>query len=365
MIDRLSTTVRELLLAQTEEELCQTAVAALDQLLESDRSTIVPADECTPGVQAWTMTESPGASDQLSLISGLVGEAYTSGESLVIDDLSDTRSASTQSPPSDSTYYRSLLCVPVDELGTLVTLAHDAEAFADADIEAIEQLRSYVTAAFTRITSPATRQDEHDRIQEVASILVHDVRNPLTVANGHLELAREEHESEHLAQVATAHERLEELIEDAVTLVRTGERVDETDGIDLRDVARRAWKMVETREAELTVVESRPILADESRLCQLFENLFRNAVVHGGPTVTVQAGLLDESMGFYVEDDGSGIPSDERESIFDRGHSSAENGTGLGLFIVEAIVEAHEWKITATESARGGARFEITDLGTR
>ncbi|WP_255491984.1 HAMP domain-containing sensor histidine kinase [Haloarcula sp. JP-L23] len=103
-----------------------------------------------------------------------------------------------------------------------------------------------------------------------------------------------------------------------------------------------------------TVIE-----ADESRLQQLFENLFRNAIEHGGEAVTVHVGALEDGTGFYVADDGPGIPSEKRDQIFDHGYSTVADGTGFGLTIVQPIVQAHGWELAVTESAEGGARFEI------
>ncbi len=97
--------------------------------------------------------------------------------------------------------------------------------------------------------------------------------------------------------------------------------------------------------------------ADENRLRQLFGNLFRNAIEHGGNDVTITVGDLDD--GFYVADNGSGIPDEERDQVFEAGHTSAETGTGLGLSIVKEIADAHDWTVSATESSEGGARFEI------
>jgi signal transduction histidine kinase len=71
---------------------------------------------------------------------------------------------------------------------------------------------------------------------------------------------------------------------------------------------------------------------------------------------------LEDRPGFYVADDGSGIPETDRDEIFNSGYSTLDNGTGFGLNIVSEIVDAHGWKITATDSWDGGARFEITGV---
>ena len=90
----------------------------------------------------------------------------------------------------------------------------------------------------------------------------------------------------------------------------------------------------------------------------MFENLLRNAVEHGGGDVTVVFGDLDG--GFYVKDDGPGVPSGERADVFETGYSTAEEGTGFGLSIVEQVVEAHGWSVRVTEGSDGGARIEVT-----
>jgi signal transduction histidine kinase len=70
----------------------------------------------------------------------------------------------------------------------------------------------------------------------------------------------------------------------------------------------------------------------------------------------------DTADGFYVEDDGPGIPEKERQEVFEVGVSTSEEGTGFGLSIVREVVAAHGWEITVTEGREGGARFDITGI---
>ncbi|MDY6764901.1 MAG: PAS domain S-box protein [Halobacteria archaeon] len=203
---------------------------------------------------------------------------------------------------------------------------------------------------------------QNKRLEEFASIVSHDLWNPLNVAQGHLELAQENIESEHLKAVSRAHERMQSLIDDLLTLAREGERVTDLERVDLGRLVESCWKNVETTEASLKIETEKVVSADESRLQQLLENLIRNAVEHGGENVTVTVGDLED--GFYVEDDGKGIPEEERAKIFESGYSTSEEGTGFGLNIVEQIAEAHGWLISVGESKEGGARFEITGVNT-
>jgi signal transduction histidine kinase len=79
--------------------------------------------------------------------------------------------------------------------------------------------------------------------------------------------------------------------------------------------------------------------------------------------VTVTVGDLADDAGFFVADDGPGIPPDERETVFEAGHSTAPDGTGFGLAIVDGIADAHGWTVRVTDSATGGARFEFSTAG--
>ncbi len=201
---------------------------------------------------------------------------------------------------------------------------------------------------------------KNEQLDEFASVVSHDLRNPINVASGRLELAMEECDSEHLKPVERAVARMETLVEDLLTLAREGDRVSEVELVDLGSVVTECWSNVAASEAILEVESSVELQADESRLRQLFENLLRNAVEHGGEDVTVTVGRLED--GFYVEDDGVGIPEAEQEKVFEHGYTSTEHGTGFGLGIVRKIAEAHGWTVRARESDDGGARFEFTDV---
>lgn len=208
--------------------------------------------------------------------------------------------------------------------------------------------------------------DKHATLEvdRVASVISHDLRNPLDVAKARLRAGRETGNDEHFEHVARAHDRMERIIEDVLTLARSEDVIDPTSTIDLETVAETAWETVQTADAELTFDDSLPaIVADRDRVGRLFENVFRNAVEHGSEQPQVTVGTVG-SDGFYIADDGPGIAEQHRESIFEPGFSVADNGTGLGLAIVERIVTAHDWSITVTDSEDGGARFEITGIET-
>jgi signal transduction histidine kinase len=234
-----------------------------------------------------------------------------------------------------------------------------------------------------RKESELTVERRNDRLQAVASILSHDLRNPLTVAQGFLDLLADRVEDETISNIRSALTRMETIISDALILAR-GTDLDRLDPVDLRAAAERAWRNVETDGATLEVTGSTTFEADRSLLGNLFENLFRNAVEHGsthqqtasadaaehGSTdeqppsddgVTVRVGPLDDGAGFYVADDGPGIPPDVRDSVFETGFTTRrdEGSTGLGLAIVGEIADGHGWTVDLADAETGGTRFEI------
>jgi PAS domain S-box-containing protein len=220
-------------------------------------------------------------------------------------------------------------------------------------------------AGFARDITPRKQREQrlqrqNERLEQFAAVVSHDLRSPLNVAQGRLELAQEEHDSKDIEAAATAVDRSLVLIEDLLTLAREGRRVDDTRPVDLAGLSANCWHTSDTGDASLQVTTDRTIEADPKRLKQLLENLMRNAVDHGGENVTVTVGDLDG--GFYVADDGPGIPEGDRSKVFDAGYSTTDDGTGFGLNIVQEIADAHDWDIRLTESDAGGARYEFTGV---
>ena len=203
-------------------------------------------------------------------------------------------------------------------------------------------------------------QRQNERLEEYANIVAHDLRNPLNTAYGQIQLAKKESDSERLSNAATSIQRGLDLIEDMLTLAQQGQDIDTLRPVDLDTEATHCWEIITTETATLEIESELTIEADPSRLRQLLENLFQNAVDHGGEDVTVRVGSLSD--GFYVEDDGEGIPADKRESVFEAGYSTDSDGTGFGLAIVKRIAQAMEWEATITASADGGVRFEFRNV---
>jgi len=223
---------------------------------------------------------------------------------------------------------------------------------------------------------------QNDRLSAFAKTVSHDLRNPLAIISGHLELARETGEKTHFETADRTVKRMDTFLNELLTLSQAGESIGERVPVSLATVLNEVLDPQNQPLLTVRLETDAVVLADRMRLKQLLDNLLRNAVDHATtPTqpprssvaagsdpvdmhdetgVTVTVGRL--STGFYIADDGPGIPPDMRDSVFEYGTTTHRDGTGFGLGIVHDIIVGHGWEITVTESAAGGARFEITGV---
>lgn len=201
---------------------------------------------------------------------------------------------------------------------------------------------------------------QNDRLKEFTDILSHDLQSPLTVLEGRLDLYRETGEEAHLDTIQETTERMERLVEDLLRVSRQGGMVQDPEPADLESIIETAKEGALSAGAAVEYDPVPAVMADPDRLIEVFENLFRNSVDHGGDDVTIRVGPLRN--GFYVADDGPGMPVEDRERVFQHGFSTRENGTGYGLSVVRSIIGAHGWDIVVTDTQEGGARFEVTGI---
>lgn len=219
-------------------------------------------------------------------------------------------------------------------------------------------------------------EQQNEYLAEYGQTVAHDLRNPLGVLRTELEELRttttassdDDALAERFENIEETITQMESLIQDFLSMAEQGQLVIDASEVSLETVAEEAWEQVvatdttpwevDHPDATLTVEETR-LTADPDRVMQLLVNLFRNALEHGGEGVRVRVGPLDFESGFYVEDNGPGIPPEKRETVFERGVTTSEDGTGFGLAIVEQIARSHGWSVTVTDGMEGGARFEF------
>lgn len=258
-------------------------------------------------------------------------------------------------------YFGTTLVVSGEPYGTVCFVSEEARSDPFSDEEVLfAELASRMLEHEIRHTRT---QERVERLELFASTVSHDLRNPLQIAQGNVELERERRgDSNQLATAAQSLTRMQDLIGDVLALARQSHDVTETELVSLSDLGTECWHSIDADRSQLELAADCRFRADPRRCSQLLENVFRNALDHGGADVTVEVGPLAEADGFYVEDSGPGISADATEDIFESGYSTGGDGIGLGLAIVDGVVSAHDWTISVTEGSSGGARFEISDV---
>ena len=406
-LNALHDATQEFMTLQNEQSVAEAAVKTARTALDRPLAALWLADADTDRLEPVAIS-GPGREliDDPPTYTGdgsLSWEAFQDGELRVYDDF-----GSEAEPLNADTPIRSEIIVPLGDHGVMNLGSTEPEDFTSVDISLARTLGKTVEAALSRANREQQLREHRDelgrqnrRLERIINAISHDLRSPLSVAKGRLELARSEPDGEHLDDTAAALERIETLIDDLVTLATEGERASETEPVDISEVTNAGWQNVVTADATLRVETDLTVRADPGRLQQLLENLIRNAVEHGstgsrsdphgnsvehgstsnraepgdsvehGSTgsrtksddsvehggVTVTIGACDG--GFYVADDGVGIPREDRDQVFETGYSTSNEGTGFGLSIVQEIANAHGWDIRVTGSEDGGARVEI------
>jgi PAS domain S-box-containing protein len=354
---RLHDVTRDLLSADTSEAVAEMVSDAADDILDFKLNGIHFYDEATGGLVPVAVSDtSRELLGKVPVIDdGLAWESFQNGEALIYDDVREAEKIYNPETPM-----RSEMHLPLGGYGVLIVSSPETDAFADRDVELARILAANTEAALERITHEQELAQQNERLDEFVSVVSHDLRNPLNVAMGQIELARGDCDSEHLDTAASAHDRMDTLIDDLLTLAQEGEAVDDVESVHVPEVLNDCWQTVPTADATLVIETDQTIRADQSRFQQLLENLIRNAVDHGGKNVTVTVGTLPD--GFYVADDGPGIPNDEYDTVFEMGYSTATRGNGFGLSIVKEIADAHGWDISVADGKTDGTRFEITGV---
>ncbi|MFB6301498.1 MAG: PAS domain S-box protein, partial [Haloferacaceae archaeon] len=295
----LHETTRELMIADSEAAVFDRVTEAADSVLGLGHVGIHQyeaqgADEADDGGAeegggmlvpvAWSEVVETTIGDPPTLgPDSLAWEAFRTGETRRYEDLRGTDGLANPETP-----LRSELIVPLGDRSVAIFASTDPDAFTREDERLAQVLCANATAALERVqqeTALRRRERElareNERLERLTNFLSHDLRNPLEVAKGRTELAREECDSDHLNAVGRAVDRMETLVDDLLTMAREGRAVDRTEPVGLSALARDSWHNVETSGATLQVETDATVLADPDRLARLFENLFRNAVEHG------------------------------------------------------------------------------------
>ena|GEM_PF-825395 len=359
---------RRMLTADTREEVATVAASTVENVLGFALTTVQLYDPATErllptAISRATGGTNPGERPAYERGETVQWEALDAEEFLVFQDITVI------DDDVNRTDSGSMLVAPLGDHGVLTMGTKREDAITETDLELARVFAANVEAAMDRVERETTLRErerelerQNERLDRFASVLSHDLRNPLNIASGYAEVARTESVSsdvaDAVAEIQTAVERMSTLVDQTLTLAREGTRVDETRPVDVPALTRRLADATTGQTPTLRLDDGGDwtVSADPARLERILDNLLRNAGEHGGSDVTVWLGRLDDESGFHVADDGPGIPPDRREAVFEYG-TSFDGSTGLGLAIVAELTRAHGWTVTVEESRAGGARF--------
>jgi len=350
-VTALHAATRDLMRAESRAEAFETCADAASRVLGFPATGVRAYDEVTDELRhvAFGGTVN-GAEDRPPVaVEGTPhGEAFSSGETVV-------HSVSADDELYDDSIFTHTMYVPLEGYGVLATGTFGG-CVENEDVRLAEVLADNTVAALRQLDQRAQLRRKNERLSDFASVVAHDLRNPLAVATGSFSEYRDAGDEAFAERTADALDRMDDIVADVLALARSGESVEDPTPVSLSRVAEQAWTTVPTAAVSLRVEGERSIPGDDSRLVRLFENLFRNAVEHGGADEVV---VTATDRGFTVCDDGEGFEDDVAGSPLEAGVTTDDDGTGLGLAIVSDVAHSHGLAVELGESDAGGACVEF------
>ena len=242
--------------------------------------------------------------------------------------------------------------------------------------------RRYVAVAHFDVTERveyrARLEESNRQLEEFASALAHDLREPLRMVTNYLELLEhrygddfDEEADEFVAFAVDAAERMQAMVEGLLTYSRIDGQDTSFGPVDLgdvvADVVRDLGMRIDEADTEITVEPLPTVRGDASQLRQVFQNLLDNAIEYSGdepPRVAIDAERAGDECVVSVSDEGIGIDPTDADRVFDifqRLHTNEEHeGTGIGLALCERIVDRHGGDIWVDSDPGDGTTFSFT-----
>jgi signal transduction histidine kinase len=262
-------------------------------------------------------------------------------------------------------YQLNCAVIPIQSVGQssdiLLLATHRSDAFDGPEKRLLTLLRDvaeYFTATNNQQSSGTGSAQEE--IDTFVATLVHELRSPLGIAQAYLDIGRENDNNaeEQFEKVSDALRELDRTIDELASMTKNDLTI-EIEEISLAPLVQEVWESIDTSDGSIQIESAVELTADRVLLKILFRNLLSNAVQHGGENSTIHVGAVPN--GFFIEDNGRGIPDEIKDEIFDRGFSNS-GGLGVGLSVVDDIVTAHEWEINIESEVDEGTRVEITNV---
>jgi PAS domain S-box-containing protein len=227
-----------------------------------------------------------------------------------------------------------------------------------------EDAKNIDTPRFAGIAGEKNADDQTDlsdrKFTLLDTITRHDTNNKLTVLRGYIELMKERTEDPVMQSYLRRQERAVEAIQDITAFTRTYRDLgmEEPSWQDVAGAVRNSAGLLELKSVTIYMDLAGLLVLADPLFEKIFYNLIENALQYGKKITSMHISALENEEGLIIviEDDGVGIPDDQKERIFEPG--VGEN-TGYGLFLVREILSMTRFSIRECGPARAGARFEI------
>ena len=264
----------------------------------------------------------------------------------------------------------------------LQTVAAQANAIDDQEFDAdvlrqdvpgdigaaLDQMRHDLEESITEL------EQSNQKLEQFAYVASHDLQEPLRMVSSYLDLLQTElgddldgETEEYFAFAIDGAERMQAMIDGLLTFSRVQTQADPFESVDpnriLDDTRQDLQLKIENARATVTSGDLPTIEADANQLGQLFQNLIKNAIEHGGENTVVEitARKRADATEFAVADNGPGIPDYRQDDIFDIFDTGGDSdGTGIGLAVCQEIVDRHGGAIWLESEEGEGTTFYFT-----
>ncbi len=349
-------------LAHTKEEIYDLAINALTSILNLKIIVIaeILGDKIT--AKKWKGIKHP-KSLALSSENSIVTWVARNNKSYYAPDVSKEPLYLKVNPETRSEY-----ATPISSnhklFGVLNVESDELDGISDDDRMLIDLVASHMAVALVSLEYHKELEEAKNLQELMLHIVSHDLKNPLAVLHGYLELMNEGRPNEYIPTMMNALQEAEDIIEKARLFSKLGNKnIDmKKEEIDLKELIESTIKLIQQKYPQGNIIENVSSFHIQALpiLKEVFVNILDNAFKYGASKVIVESNIFEKNVEIRIADDGPGIPEDKRDIIFKPFERLAsDKGSGLGLAIVKRIMELHNGEVRIENNVPKGTVFVL------
>ncbi len=209
-------------------------------------------------------------------------------------------------------------------------------------------------------TAERVLKRQKEELSQFVHTIAHDLNNRLSSIEGYTSLLEDKFDPKYLERIRINTENMKMLLNRSVILADSGLVAEKKGNVDLNLLIRNVAITVIPNEIDYSQDYLPVVLGDHGKLVQVFQNLFDNAVTHGNPSrIGVGCQHIQGETILAIWNNGRQIPPESSDLIFDRGFTTKLDSNGIGLTIVQRIINAHGWQITLLQDEKTTFRIHI------